>query len=549
MIRVYADKQLVYDSRLPEYELRELGCTCSVKKAGTFELVMPPGHPALNLFTGYKTIVELFRDDLLIFRGRALYPADDFYNNRTITGEGERGFLRDGLVRPYLYQDTPANIFTDLITKYNAQVEPSKQFVVGEITVTDANDYVRLESEKADSTAAVIDKLLDRCGGYIVFSTNEQGQRTISWLAELSYRSSQSIEFGENLLDYARSDSSEELATRVVPYGAKTEATVETQDPETGELISQKVVEYVTIESVNNGLDFIEDAEAMALRGIITKAVYWDDVTEPENLLRKARAWLDEHKLTITSLELTALDLSALDKDAGTFLEGDTVRVTSKPHGVDDDFLLYERNYDLLHPENDTVVMGKETQTLTGSDAAADRKNETELQKVRHEITADYLVNVANAIAETERLLKTLITQTSEAITLEVSEKYTTNDELAKYVSSQLTQLSNSFTFSFETLEKQVGDNDTFARDEFKKISTYIRFEGGDIVLGEEGNAITLRLENDRIKFLDGGTEVAYINNKQLYITDAHFLNSLRLGKFAFIPRQNGNLSLVKVGA
>lgn len=548
MIEVYADGALAYDSRLTDYKLLGLGCLCSVKKAGTFELTMPPGHPALNMFTAYKTIVEIFRDKTLIFRGRALYPSDDFYNCRTITGEGERGLLRDGLIRPYLYQDTPENIFTDVIGQYNTQVEASKQFVVGEITVTDANDYVRLESEKAESAAAVVDKLVDRCGGYIVFTTNEQGQRVINWLAELDYRSSQAIEFGENLLDYARSDSNDELATRIVPYGAKTEATVETQDPETGELISQKVVEYVTIESVNNGLDFIEDAEAVALRGIITRAVYWDDVTEPENLLRKARAWLDEHKLVITSLELTAVDLSALDKDAGTFLEGDTVRVTSRPHGLDDDFLLYERSYDLLHPENDTVVMGKESQTLTGSDAAADRKNETELQKVRQELTADYQINLANAIAEAERLLKSLISQTSDALRLEVSEAYTTNDKLESYVGTTMEQLKNSFEFTFETLQKQVNENDAFARDEFSTIKKYIRFENGDIILGEEGNAITLRLENDRIKFLDEGTEVAYISDKQLYITDAHFLNSLRLGKFAFIPRQNGNLSLVKVG-
>ena len=75
-----------------------------------------------------------------------------------------------------------------------------------------------------------------------------------------------------------------------------------------------------------------------------------------------------------------------------------------------------------------------------------------------------------------------------------------------------------------------------------------IRFENGDIILGEEGNAIILRLENDRIRFLDDGVEVAYISDKQLYITDAHVLNSLQLGSFAFLPRENGNLSLVRVG-
>ena len=67
-------------------------------------------------------------------------------------------------------------------------------------------------------------------------------------------------------------------------------------------------------------------------------------------------------------------------------------------------------------------------------------------------------------------------------------------------------------------------------------------------IIGEEGNEITLKVDNDRISFLDGGLEVAWITNKQLTITDASFLNSLRIGKFAWIPRRSGNLSLVKVG-
>ena len=84
--------------------------------------------------------------------------------------------------------------------------------------------------------------------------------------------------------------------------------------------------------------------------------------------------------------------------------------------------------------------------------------------------------------------------------------------------------------------------------EEVDTIRKYIRFENGDILLGEEGNELTLRIENDSISFLDGGAEVAYLSNKKLYVLDGHFLNSLRIGKFAFLPRENGNLSLVKVG-
>lgn len=531
MLRVYADGEIAYDSRLPDYELLGLTVTTGLNKGGTAEIVMPPGHPAYGMFTSYKTIVTIYRDDELLFRGRALYPSDDFYNRRTITCEGERCFLCDAVMRPHLYQDAPAAIFADIISLYNAQVEEPKQFLVGTVDVTDPNNYVRLESENAEQVADTIDKLVKRVGGYIVFTTNAEGRRVISWYESLGYRSSQVIEFGENLLDFARSQSSD-LATVIIPYGAK--------DEETGE--------RVTIRSVNGDLDFIQDDDAVALRGVIAKPVTWDDVTTPENLLRKAQQYLATSKMLITSLELTALDLSVLDKSVDTFQVGDTIQVKSEPHGVNDTFLLRERTYDLLDPAKDKVVLGKDLATLTGADVAGDRESLEQLHRTERVIKSDYTANIAKAVEQTETTLTTLIQQVSDRIMLEVSQTYAKGDDVQAQISTTLTQLADSFTFEFDSLKATMNENDIEAREQFEEIHKYIRFENGNIILGEAGNALVLRIENDRISFLDGGAEVAYFSNKQLYVLDGHFINSLRVGKFAFLPRENGNLSLVKVG-
>lgn len=545
MIQVYADERLVYDSRLPDLALQTLKATCSVTKAGTVELTMPPGHPAMGYFTAYRTVITIYKDNVLQFRGRALFPSDDFYGSRTITGEGERGFLRDGVMRPYLYQDSPAAIFAHVISLYNPQVDEFKQFVVGDVTVTDPNNYIRFESEQAEQIADTIDKLVERCGGYIVFTTNAEGNRVINWYESLGYRSDQVIEFGNNLLDYMRSDSNDELATVVIPYGANIETAT---DEENGETTGETTRERVTITSVNGGLDFIQDYDAVALRGVIARPMYWDDITEPQNLLAAAKKWLATHKLVTTSLELTALDLSDLDKNIDAFREGDLVRVRSKPHSLDADFLLYERTYNFLEPTDGKVVLGQDIFTLTGSDAAGDRKTLNELNRVNRQTRADYQLGIAAAVQAVETTLSSLIEQTAEAIKLEVSETYATAESVESAISTRMTQLSDSFLFEFETLTKVISENDAYAREQFAETYKYIRFIDGDIVLGEDGSSITLRLENDRIVFLDDGAEVAYINNKQLYITDAHFLHSLRLGNFAFMPRENGNLSLVKVG-
>ena len=531
MIQIYADDVLAYDSRLDEYKLLNLNTTEGLNKAGTATIVMPPNHPAFDFFVSYRTVVTIYEDGALAFRGRALRPADDFYSRRTITCEGERGFFRDGVARPYLYQATPEEIFADLVNTYNSQVESWKQFKVGTVTVTDPNNYVRLENTSASRISEALDKLVERCGGYIVFTTDADGDRVVNWYAELGYRSGQSIEFGKNLLDFTRGENDTELATCILPYGA--------EDEETGE--------RVTITGLNDGLDYIEDAEAVALRGHIFEAVYWDDVTEPLNLLTKAQQYLADRKNVITGLQLTAVDLHALDKNINAFQLGDLVRVTSRPHGVDEDFLLTERSRDWFAADGGSISLGKEQASLTGLDTAGDRESASQLQKTEHNIRAEYNKSIAAAVQETKQMLTSLIEQTSEAIRLEVSETYQTGDEVVKLISSSMEQLSDSFTFRFTELEAAVDANDASAREQFKTIEKYIRFDGGDIILGETGNEVTLRIENDRISFLQNGGEVAYFSNNKLTVTDGHFLTTLRIGSFAFLPRENGNLSLIKV--
>lgn len=381
MAQLFLDDKLIYSPFLDGYELQGLTATVGVNKGGTAEIVMPPAHPAYNAFVSFRSVVTIYRQKKLIFRGRALYPADDFFGTRKITCEGERCFLHDAIVRPYLWQTDPATIFAELIAIYNSQVDSFKQFKVGRITVSDPNGYIRLESENAEDASAVLDKLVERVGGHITFTTNAAGEREINWLATLEGRSKQRIEFGENMLDFSRSGENTQLATRIIPYGAK--------DDTTGNRI--------TIESVNGGVDYIQDDEAVALRGIITVAVYWDDVTEPANLLAKAKQELAVRKLLVTSLELSAVDMSDLDKDIDSFKAGDLVEVYSKPHHLHEDFLLSERKYDFLVPAQDKVVMGKELATLTGADVVGDRTIQSQLQTTARSLRADVQSSVAAA--------------------------------------------------------------------------------------------------------------------------------------------------------
>lgn len=139
------------------------------------------------------------------------------------------------------------------------------------------------------------------------------------------------------------------------------------------------------------------------------------------------------------------------------------------------------------------------------------------------------------------------ISSSVSAVSLKIDE---TDSDLQAYkeqVSSQFTQTTNSFDFQFNNvtdLINQVGDTESEHYDELHR---YIRFVNGVIVLGEEGNQLTAELSNNKLSFKQNGTEIAYVSNNKLYITNAEILTNVIIGNFEFVPRNNGSLSFRKV--
>lgn len=83
-------------------------------------------------------------------------------------------------------------------------------------------------------------------------------------------------------------------------------------------------------------------------------------------------------------------------------------------------------------------------------------------------------------------------------------------------------------------------------------LSTYIRYyqSGGTGVLelGDNASGYVAKLNNQRLSFYDGDTEVAYISNNKLYITNGEIQNNLQIGKYQWITDSTGRMSLKWVG-
>lgn len=157
---------------------------------------------------------------------------------------------------------------------------------------------------------------------------------------------------------------------------------------------------------------------------------------------------------------------------------------------------------------------------------------------------------IQGAVSQAEERLSTSITQTKNEIESTVSQGYyakSDTDRLIAEASTILTQTYNAFEMTFNEFKQSVEYSETLTNSQFETITKFIRFIEGNIYLGQEGNDQMLKISSNRISFLQGNNEVAYISNSVLYIYDGVFINSLRIQKYAWVPRANGHLSLKKV--
>lgn len=160
-------------------------------------------------------------------------------------------------------------------------------------------------------------------------------------------------------------------------------------------------------------------------------------------------------------------------------------------------------------------------------------------------MTTDRIEGLSNFISETESKTTSIslnlgnIQQTVSETTTKVSDLETKQ----KTLKTQLEESSSEFNFKFNEIIEATDNNSTTIQEFLK----YIRFVNGNIVLGESGNEYELKIENDQINIYYNGTNISNWIRDKFTASDAEFTNSLKLGNFAFMPRENGNLSFKKV--
>lgn len=537
--QVFCDDYLLLDTRLEDYKIYNPKVKLALNKVNEFTFSIYPSHEHFNQLQKIKSVITVYQNDKLIFKGRILDIDQGFYNEKQVICESELAFLIDSIQRPYSYTGSISGFLQMLIDNHNEQVDLNKQFTLGNITVTDSNDYInRSDTEYSTTWDLINSSLINSLGGYIV-ARHDNGTMYLDYLTEADFNilNNQGIEFGKNLLHVSKAAKGSDIATIIVPIGA----TLEQSD----EPVTIKDLADDTTSDIQKVDDYIFNQAEIDKYGKITKTIKFDDVTQADNLLTKAKAYyaaLRNDKVTIT---LNAADMAAIDADLNHFALGTKIYVKSTYHGLDDYFLIDTLDIELLKPSSNKLTVGKSYDTFTEASAS----NSKSLDSVVKIVTSNSeTTNIK--IAETYQQLLTSIEARATEISMLVAENYytkDTTDQLINSLNTEFVQTNNKFEFKFNEFIQNLNDFQSGNDAQFQNISKYIKFIDGNILLGEEGNQLTLQIKNDRISFMQNNTEVAYFSNRKLYVLDGEFLNTLKIGNFSFIPRTNGNVSFKKI--
>lgn len=500
MYRVTCDGFPLLDWRDNDLILTAAKLRLEVNTVGDGSFTIYDSHPYFDKLARLRSVIEVSDETGVIFRGRATGDSIDFDNGMDVDMEGALAYFNDSLVRPfsfpgdflqdadYIAAEESGNVISFflgwLIDNHNEQVEDFQKLKLGNVTVTDPNNYIsRSNSEHASTWDTLRGKLFESSlGGYLCIRYEADGNY-IDYLSEFTETNSQEIAFGENLLDLTREAEASGIYTAMLPVGALGLTIANLDDGDWSEDI------------VKSG-DTVYSRKAVAQYGWIYAPVSestWEDVTQEINLLTKAAERLGGNGALLSAVEATAVDLHFTDAQIESLRIYKNVKVHSAPHGLSEIFPLSKLEIDLIDPKRTKITVGKRLPSWTEIAALREEEakiNFSRLSKTDSEIMMEVskeITALSNGIVETLKDYSTR-TQTAEMIA----------DEVSKSIDGKLESYSTR-TQTAEAIKDAVSG---FVDGE--EVDTIVETALGNISLsvsnGTDSSTLTLKLGETTIK-------------------------------------------------
>lgn len=514
MYQLKYQNYILYDPRLADEKLivRDPSVKLAVSKAGEMSFTVDADHPYLSNLRRMSGLVELLDGTFPIYRGRITSDIKDFYGAHKIATEGIMAALNDSIIPPFnfpgdfendtAYKAAAASgnvvdfFFRWILGQHNSQVSAEQQIRPGVCTVTDPNNYItRSSKEYATAMSTISDKLIKSAlGGYLLIRYEDDGNY-LDYYAALPLTNTQSVEFAENLLDLSSETDGTNIYTAILPEG-KDGLTIEALS--NGDLTDDLVKSGLTIYSKSG----------VATYGRITRHVKWDDVTIAANLQTKAKAALADNGLSMPeTITCTAVDLGWQD-GIQHFRVGRMTALFSTPHGYSASYPLMELAPDILDPGNTQITLGATQQTYTGAQIDAKRETDKRIESTRQEISERVDESSSQVIQATHQQI-TDLQQNVNSIILSALENYVETGDFDSYkeeVSTKLSVLTDQLSIDITKVTERIDKVDGDLQSKYSEITKAFRFTSDGLIIGETGNEILLRLDNDVLQFVRNNT-------------------------------------------
>lgn len=505
---------ILHDMRLADEKLiiRDPSVKLAVSKAGEMSFTVDAEHPYLSNLRRMSGLVELLDGTFPIYRGRITTDTKDFYGAHKIETEGIMAALNDSIIKPFSFPEdfkddddykaaaASGNVvdffFRWILAQHNSQVSTEQQIKPGVCTVTDSNNYItRSASEYATAMSTISDKLIKSAlGGYLLIRYEDDGNY-LDYYAALPLTNTQSVEFAENLLDLSSETDGTNIYTAILPEG-KDGLTIEALSD--GDLTDDLVKSGLTIYS-KSGMDTY---------GRITRHIKWDDVTVAANLQTKAKAALADNGLSMPeTITCKAVDLGWQD-GIQHFRVGRMTALFSTPHGYSASYPLMELAPDILDPGNTQITLGATQQTYTGAQIDAKRETDKRIESTRQEISERVDESSSQVIQTTHQQI-TDLQQNVNSIILSALENYVETGDFDSYkeeVSTKLSVLTDQLSIDITKVTERIDKVDGDLQSKYSEITKAFRFTSDGLIIGETGNEILLRLDNDVLQFVRNNT-------------------------------------------
>jgi hypothetical protein len=554
MYKLYFNGFPIHNPQSDVLRIREPDAHLAVNEPGELSFVIDSDHPNIGQLKRLNGVLELKASGVTIYKGRIRKDTQGFYLSREIESEGLLACLNDSVIPPHAFPDDfledPAYIAASetgnvvqfylnwLLTQHNAQVTGAHQKInLGDVTVTDPNNYIHRESgDYLTTMEAVEKKLVDLMGGYLL--ADYSGETTVlHYYADLPLTNVQEVEFGENLLDLKAELDSLDTYTAILPTGSEGLTIADLPDGQ----ISPGIYKLGKI-------IYSQEAEELTNSRIIRREK-WDDVTQAENLQSKASAKLtSEGVKTLRTISVKAADLGG--SDISRFMVGRYVRLKSAPHGYADTYPLMELDPDILDPGNTRITIGEKV--LTSTDIAHKNQNATQEEQDKIQIEMN---KQEQEIEQTKESVLTQITeviQTCEQIIFSAMESYVETgdfEEFKQTIQSELSILADEISLRFEQTTEQLTEVDGDLQKTVETLSKYFDFNLDGLTIHAGEGSMSLRLDNDLIIFERNGQQFGWWDGVNFHTGNIviNVNERAQFGTFAFVPRSNGSLSFLKV--